>query len=1080
MKQKLLFLLVALAFLLPARLSAFNYKYEGVTLRYKVIDEEAKTCMVTGYEDFSGALVIPDVANDGTTDYKVTVIADKAFYRCSDLRSVVIGNSVEKIGDEAFYSCENLRSVVIPNSVTLMYYSSFQLCNRLEKSAYPNYFENPFYSGAAIAYNPEGAILEDGWIWGPEKTAVYFAPLSLEGEYSIPNSVETIGMYAFYGCSGLTSVVIPNSVTSIGWYAFQGCSGLQKSAYPDIFGYPFESGIAIPYNPEGAIIENGWIWGPGKTTVYFAPLSLEGECTLPESVTSINKYAFYGCSGLSSVTALGVSPAVMDDDTFQGLYDTVKLSVPDDAVNHYLATNWSLFKNIQNNSGNELGYFSDGVLEYRLSPSDATATVIGAKSYSNLQIPERFTDDTDAANPVRYYIKGIGYKAFDGKSVDKVEFNSRSEMEFIGDYAFAGAKFSSITLPKTVNYIGSSAFRNSQLASIAIPENVTEIKDSAFYNCTNLTDVKLNSTLLSIGNATFSMDKDKYNSGKRYGSLAIPSTLKSIGRDAFLYRELDKVNISDLRAWCDIEFSNNASNPCGWANDGFWLGENEIVDLVIPDGVTEVKPYSFVTLGKLKSVNIPSGVKSIGAQAFYECQAPSVSIPASVDYIGYGAFAWNYYEGGKAYLTSFTLEDGLTPIVIEANAFRNNAPNIFYMGRPTKSVFDGCKNRLQILTVGNTVETIADMTFYDCWLLSKLSLGSSIQSIGDMAFSGCTSLEEVILPPAVETIGAKAFSGDSSLEKIIMGHKVKSIGEKAFDGCPASTVSITAQTPPTAPNNTFSNYSGKLYVQGEKAKDAYYDAFTCWDRFDSYVMIDAEKITVEGADKISGKAGDTFQLTATVWPENVTLPQIFWRTTNPEIATVDENGLVTLHVDLESLKTRAQGDGDIDGICTIIAETLYNDGPIAQVGVTAEDDTPILVESLIIDPTTWSGVEGSEFTIKATVLPENAENKALTFESSDSSVATVDAEGNVKVLKEGTCVITVSTVDGSNIKAECVITGLSGVEAIFADPNASVDVYDMNGILLKKGCSREELKQLKPAVYILRSAETVVKAVVKY
>ena len=230
------------------------------------------------------------------------------------------------------------------------------------------------------------------------------------------------------------------------------------------------------------------------------------------------------------------------------------------------------------------------------------------------------------------------------------------------------------------------------------------------------------------------------------------------------------------------------------------------------------------------------------------------------------------------------------------------------------------------------ITEIPDGKFKNLSYLTSLTLGSSIQTIGNEALSGCTSLKEVILPPSVETIGAFAFAGDSKLESIIMGHNVKTIREKAFDGCPANTVSITAQTPPTAPNNTFSNYSGKLYLQGEETRDIY-NAYTCWDRFSSYVMIDAEKINIDGADKISGKPGDTFQLTASIWPENVTLPQIFWRSTNPEIATVDANGLVTLHADLEEVLTRAQGDADIDGSCTIIAETLYNDGPVAQVTV---------------------------------------------------------------------------------------------------------------------------------------------------
>ena len=249
-------------------------------------------------------------------------------------------------------------------------------------------------------------------------------------------------------------------------------------------------------------------------------------------------------------------------------------------------------------------------------------------------------------------------------------------------------------------------------------------------------------------------------------------------------------------------------------------------------------------------------------------------------------------------------------------------------------------SNIRQLIIGNLVDTIPSSAFAGNENLVSVTFGSSIKTIGDEAFSGCTGLKGVILSPSVETIGASAFAGASQLGSIIMGHNVKVIGEKAFDGCPASTISITAQTPPTAPNNTFSSYTGKLWLQGKGAVDAYYDAFTCWDRFNGYVMVEATGLKYDGENNIVGEAGDQFQLHATLMPDDVTLPQVFWRSTNPEIATVDENGLVTLHANLSEVLSRAAAD-DESGKCTIIAESLYANGPLLEVTIQNTDFSDI-------------------------------------------------------------------------------------------------------------------------------------------
>lgn len=154
-------------------------------------------------------------------------------------------------------------------------------------------------------------------------------------------------------------------------------------------------------------------------------------------------------------------------------------------------------------------------------------------------------------------------------------------------------------------------------------------------------------------------------------------------------------------------------------------------------------------------------------------------------------------------------------------------------------------NDLISLELGGLITEIPDGRFKDCIYLSSLTLGSGLKAIGNEAFSGCTGLCEIILPPSVETIGAFAFAGDSQLESIIMGHNVKTIGERSFSGTVASNVYITAPIPPTAPNNTFSKYEGNLYLQGEDAVKAYSNASTCWNRFDSHMMITTTAIKRE-------------------------------------------------------------------------------------------------------------------------------------------------------------------------------------------------------------------------------------------
>ncbi len=367
--------------------------------------------------------------------------------------------------------------------------------------------------------------------------------------------------------------------------------------------------------------------------------------------------------------------------------------------------------------------------------------------------------------------------------------------------------------------------------------------------------------------------------------------------------------------------------------------ETALTELIIPNSVTSIGDGSFAFCSKLVKLQLGSSVSKIGADIFTGLTALEEVI--SLNPVPPTVNTWG------------TTTTSATLYVPESAISSYSSASVWKQFKNIKGVAEGSItissfNNLTQLTVGNLVTRIDPAFFKDNSGMNKLSLGSGLKEIGEEAFRNCTSLEEVIIPVNVESIGASAFAGNSRLTNIVMGANVKTIGEKAFDGCPASTIYITAQTPPAAPNNTFSNYSGMLYLEGgQPTIDAYYDAYTCWDRFDGYAMIEPTEMQMSDS-KIIGKPGDTFQLTANLIPADVTLPQIFWHSTNPEIATVGNNGLVTIHAGMDKIKALAEGDDDNSHICKIIAQSLYANGPIKEVTVT--DASTGIDEIIVNDP----------------------------------------------------------------------------------------------------------------------------------
>ena len=147
-----------------------------------------------------------------TIGNSVTSIGDSAFKNCSDLTGVIIPNSVTSIGGYAFFRCSSLTSITIPYSVTSIGYYAFRDCSNL--------------TAINVSENNEVYSSKEGVFFDKNKTNLIQCPGGKTGAYTIPNSVISIGMFAFSECNNLTSIVVSDNVTSIACYAFFYCSHL--------------------------------------------------------------------------------------------------------------------------------------------------------------------------------------------------------------------------------------------------------------------------------------------------------------------------------------------------------------------------------------------------------------------------------------------------------------------------------------------------------------------------------------------------------------------------------------------------------------------------------------------------------------------------------------------------------------------------------------------------------------------------------------------------------------------------------------------------------------------------------------
>ena len=645
----------------------------GITYR---IDENGAT--ITAAEATLTEANIPSAVEFEGNQYPVIKINDRVFSDNINLTSVKIDNGLVEICRLAFNGCQNLESVMLPESLTTLGSEAFSSCKSLRAVKIPSgvtAIPDQCFDGCSSLKSvtiPEGVTTIGNYAFGS----------CCLNALTLPESLEKIGISAFYYNRVLRSVNIPAKVKKIEEQAFSLCD------------------LTDLVVPEG-------VQTIGSDAFY--KNSLE-NLTLPSTITSIGDDAFGENNNLQSIICNAATPPTLGAGAFSsGITPSIKVPISSIAA-YRKASGWKVFTNYY---GGEM--IADGIT-YRINEKEAMVAAV-EPSLTEANIPSAVEFEGN-----QYPVIKINEKVFSGNT-NLTVVTLPEGLVGIGVYAFKCCKnLESVTLPESLTTLGYNAFRSCKsLKAVKIPSGVTVIPRSCFSECSSLESIAIPEGVTDIGNEAFS--------GCNLNALTLPESLEAIESSAFSGNQsLKSVNIpakvKTIGAW--------AFSYCG------------LTELVIPEGVQTIGGSAFYG-NSLQNLTLPSTITSIGNEAFRGnlqsiiCNAatppmlgdnafssgimPSIKVPLASIAAYRKVYGWkdfsNYY-GGEEIIdgVAYRIDDkgAYVQAAIMTESEVSLAENVAFEGAqyPLYKIADNAfagNGSITLVTVPATVETIGSNAF---------------------------------------------------------------------------------------------------------------------------------------------------------------------------------------------------------------------------------------------------------------------------------------------------------------------------------------------------------------------------------